>query len=275
MEDNVKKYKYELSKIFKEKYNYFIKFFYNKYKYKKINLEDIEDLISEAFLKAFINLKKYNPKKAKMSTWLLKIIENNIKDFLKRNYINFSVFENYIYQVSFNNLPHYSIIHKQLFNLLVKEIKILPKSERNIIILVILLGVSDKEVEKLLNISNSSVRTNKSRANKFLKTKLKKLNELFAIEEISIKELQLYEKEINSIINDEKIRKIFTMYFFKAIPIDNILTQLCIKYEEFVDAIYKGLDIIAASNIERYKKEAEETNLKNIELFLNKILFSN
>ena len=53
-----------------------------------------EDVVQEAFVKAWKNLKKYDPKTSKFKTWLLRIVRNSAIDYLrKRKHVPFSAFE--------------------------------------------------------------------------------------------------------------------------------------------------------------------------------------
>ncbi|HSX31239.1 MAG TPA: sigma-70 family RNA polymerase sigma factor [Candidatus Saccharimonadales bacterium] len=45
--------------------------------------DDAEDIAQEAFIKAYQKLAKFNPKKARFSTWLYKIATNLAVDFLR------------------------------------------------------------------------------------------------------------------------------------------------------------------------------------------------
>ncbi len=46
---------------------------------------DAQDIAQEAFVKAYYQLKKFNPKKGRFSTWLYRIATNVSLDFLRRN----------------------------------------------------------------------------------------------------------------------------------------------------------------------------------------------
>lgn len=49
--------------------------------------EDIEDAVQDAICKAMTNAAHYNPRKAKVSTWVCRIVRNEIVDRLKRQAI--------------------------------------------------------------------------------------------------------------------------------------------------------------------------------------------
>lgn len=70
----------EIFGILVERYAEKIKRYSQKFVSQK---EDIEDLVQNIFLKAFENIKNFNPKK-KFSTWLYAIAHNELVNFLKR-----------------------------------------------------------------------------------------------------------------------------------------------------------------------------------------------
>lgn len=45
--------------------------------------DDAEDIAQEAFIKAYLRLDKFNPERARFSTWLYKIATNEAIDFLR------------------------------------------------------------------------------------------------------------------------------------------------------------------------------------------------
>jgi RNA polymerase sigma factor (sigma-70 family) len=58
------------------------------------NEQEAEDIVQDAFVKAWNNLKKYNPKSSKFKTWMLRIARNTAIDFLrKKKHVPFSQFE--------------------------------------------------------------------------------------------------------------------------------------------------------------------------------------
>src|ERR1700690_3481577 len=55
---------------------------------------EAEDIAQDTFVKAWSNLKKYDPKASKFKTWLLRIARNTAIDFLrKKKHVPFSQFE--------------------------------------------------------------------------------------------------------------------------------------------------------------------------------------
>lgn len=46
--------------------------------------DQAEDMAQEAFIKAYLNLKNYNPEKSRFSTWLYKIATNQCIDYLRK-----------------------------------------------------------------------------------------------------------------------------------------------------------------------------------------------
>ncbi len=69
--------------VLKEHYNEIFVFILKQIE----NVEDSKDLTQEVFFKTFQNYHKYDPKKAKVRTWLYKIANNHVINYWKSAYI--------------------------------------------------------------------------------------------------------------------------------------------------------------------------------------------
>lgn len=52
--------------------------------------QDVEDLVSTAFLKIYQNLSSYDPEKASLSTWVYTIVRNTVTDYYRTRKIHIS-----------------------------------------------------------------------------------------------------------------------------------------------------------------------------------------
>ena len=66
-----------------EIYREFFPQIYNHILYRLLHREETEDLVSRIFLKVAEHLDEYDPKKAKMSTWIFRIAENTLRDYFR------------------------------------------------------------------------------------------------------------------------------------------------------------------------------------------------
>jgi RNA polymerase sigma-70 factor (ECF subfamily) len=52
--------------------------------YKNFNITDLDDVIQDALVKAFMKLENYDPSKAKFSTWLCSVAKNSCVDEIRK-----------------------------------------------------------------------------------------------------------------------------------------------------------------------------------------------
>ncbi len=128
------------------------------------NKDEAEDILQEGFLKIFLNLKSYR-NEGSFEGWLKKIIVNTAITYVRINVKTFSL-EN------INDIPdeieedsgEYVIHPTQLFEIL----KLLPSQLRIVFNLYAIEDYTHKEISDLLEISESTSRTNLFRARKML-----------------------------------------------------------------------------------------------------------
>ena len=170
-EELIKKAKKGDKIAFEEIMDYYQNTLYKVARTRLNSIEDIEDAIQETVISAYKSIHKlYNISKIK--SWLITILINQCNSIYKQkqknNTISFDVIEekNYICDLSKNNT---SIEFDTLM-------KILSKDERTILLLYYSEGYKTKEIGKLLNINDSTIRTIISRAKKKIEKQLKEEN---------------------------------------------------------------------------------------------------
>lgn len=149
------------------------------------NKDDAEDLTLEAFGKAFIHLKSYDPSK-KFSTWLYRIARNTTIDFIRKNKKDFVYLDavktsadgdnyNVLEIKSKGESPEERTIKKQQLVLVNKVIKQLKPEHQKFIHLRYFKELSYEEISKELDIPLGTVKAKLHRArkalNKVIKTK--------------------------------------------------------------------------------------------------------
>lgn len=136
--------KYNFDDIYDE---YFDRIF-NKV-YSMVNNEkDAEDIVQDAFISVYKNLRKFN-KKSNIYTWIYRIATNKTYDFFRKKKEEFELKDNYICDdVDYLN------------NSIVIKNKILELKEENrkIVLLHIMYGYKFREISKLLKIKLSTVK---------------------------------------------------------------------------------------------------------------------
>lgn len=144
------------------------KMFMHCYRYVK-HKEDAEEILSEGFIKVFANLSKIEYRDAKsFEGWLKRIMINESLMFLRKQKIKFSDQED-ISQMQIVQSLDDDLIAEDIYRL----IRSLPIGYRTVFNLNAIEGYSHKEISQKLNISESTSRSQLTKARK-------KLQELMA-----------------------------------------------------------------------------------------------
>jgi RNA polymerase sigma-70 factor, ECF subfamily len=142
------------------------------------NPKDTEDITQETFLKLWINAKRWQPEKAKLSTWLHRITHNLCIDYLRKNGStqtqDFSVAERE--DESRKNDLQDAISENAEFARLDAAIKKLPENQRSALMLCHYAGFSNKEAAAIMNVSVKALESAIARARHSLRTILTDAN---------------------------------------------------------------------------------------------------
>ena len=126
-----------------------------------------EDALQETFISLYLNINKIKDEK-KLKAWLTKILINKCNDIMRKNKIysfkcDYNILENNLYS---NNQYDDLNNHIDIFRI----INLLNVEERTIIIMFYSKKYTIKEISKILNINENTIKTKISR----IKIKLKK-----------------------------------------------------------------------------------------------------
>ncbi len=139
-----------------------------------------QDVLQNAFLKAFLNISKFEHKSS-FSSWIWVIVKNEFYDYLKKNrfFKTFSIddFENVL--IDNEKSPHLEILKEEKKRNLHNLVNSLDDKYREVITLVIFMEMSYKEASDYLNIPVGSVKSRLKRAKEKLEKKIKLNVELF------------------------------------------------------------------------------------------------
>ena len=132
------------------------------------NEVEAEDIMQEAFLKAFRKIKTYKGE-VSFGAWLKKIVVNRSLDYLKKRKVHFEEIDERTtekpdYEVKTGNVDVKAIK---------KAIQDLPDGYRVVLSLYLIEGYDHDEISRILRISNSASRTQLLRAKKKLRELLK------------------------------------------------------------------------------------------------------
>lgn len=128
---------------------------------------EAEDIMQEAFLSAFKNIKSYRGE-VSFGSWLKRIVINRSLDALKKRKVNFEEVNEKTAQIAENKK------NKKEVNMEVvrRAIQQLPDGYRVVLSLYLIEGYDHDEISQILEISNSASRTQLLRAKNKLKALL-------------------------------------------------------------------------------------------------------
>lgn len=143
------------------------------------NLEDAKDVLQEAFVKVYMNIKNFR-RESKFSTWFYRIVVNSSLDFLRqRKKINRvcteSLSDEEGRQLEVEDLrfePAKILINQELSGKLDSCIEALPERQRVCFTLKYRNGLTSNEIAGILKCRNSTVKVHLFRAVRALQDKL-------------------------------------------------------------------------------------------------------
>ncbi|MDD9895392.1 MAG: sigma-70 family RNA polymerase sigma factor [Gammaproteobacteria bacterium] len=139
------------------------------------NQNDTEDISQETFLKLWIKAEKWQPEKAKLSTWLHRITHNLCVDYL-RKHGNTEAQEHVDVekevQADWQDGYGVSEDREKQGKLLRKVINNLPENQRSALVLCHYSGFSNKEAAVILDVSVKALESTIARAKRTLRKQL-------------------------------------------------------------------------------------------------------
>lgn len=121
--------------------------------------DEAEDLLQEGFVKVFLHLKKFKGE-GSLEGWVRRIMVNTAINHLKKNKIFFEKVEDH--ELEIENMG--SVNNETDGRELIEEIQKLPSGYRAIFNLFAIEGYSHKEIGEMLNIAESTSRSQYTRA---------------------------------------------------------------------------------------------------------------
>jgi len=145
---------------------------------------DAEDIVQDVFLKAWKNLKSFNPDTAKFKTWLMRIARNTVIDHLRKKTPHiFSELERAEGEDRFANEPDTSPLPDEVVarahdaRALEAALAELAPPSREVLLLRYMNQLSFEEIAEVLNKPANTVRSRHRRALTHLRTHLEALHQ--------------------------------------------------------------------------------------------------
>ena len=141
------------------------------------NRKDTEDICQEVFLKLWTNASKWQPEKAKLTTWLHRITHNLCIDYLRKHgrthtsdTLDIGAAEHLLETPqSDEQNESIAIDEKQRLN---HAISLLPETQRSALMLFHYAGFSNKEAAAIMNVSVKALESSIARARRSFRTLL-------------------------------------------------------------------------------------------------------
>lgn len=133
------------------------------------NQYDAEDIIQESFVKAFNNLDSFRGDSS-FGSWLKRIVINQSITFLRSKKQEFTEIDNLQIVANENDEENFPGIDPTMVH---ESIKTLPEKARVVLNLYLLEGYKHKEIAEILNISESTSKSQYLRAKQLLREELK------------------------------------------------------------------------------------------------------
>ena len=128
---------------------------------------EAEDIMQEAFLSAFKNIKKYKGE-VSFGAWLKRIVINRSLDSLKKKKLELFPLENELYKLKDEEHSYNVEENKEQIELIKNTIDLLPTGYRIILSLYLLEGYDHEEIANIMDVSASTSRSQFLRAKKKL-----------------------------------------------------------------------------------------------------------
>jgi len=157
--------------IFSGLYNEYYPKIYKYTLYRVGDHDTAEDLVSEVFEKVLVKYYSYNPEKGKFSTWLFAIANHTIINYHNKNnrhseFVDIEIMES-------NYQLEDLIIERESKELLLQALICLNERQRNVIALKFGAYMNNREIARMLNLTESNVGTILYRSLKQLRDILK------------------------------------------------------------------------------------------------------
>jgi RNA polymerase sigma-70 factor (ECF subfamily) len=137
------------------------------------NTMEAEDIVQEAFIKAFLKLDQYQAE-VSFGAWLKRIVINRCIDVLKSKHQRLMELEEHHLNVIGDDYKDDWLVDG---NITIEEVRSaieqLPEKYKYVVMLYLIEGYDHKEISQILDISEVSSRTQLSRGKQKLKEKLK------------------------------------------------------------------------------------------------------
>ena len=157
----------DFEELFKEQF----KHVYNYLYYHIGNAQDAEDLTADVFTRAYEYRGSFSAAKGSSGAWLGGIARNMLKTYYQKKAKRPQTVE--LSELIYSNIYiEDDYIHKEILERMFKQIDQLPERQKELIAMKYLLGLTNRDIAKMVNMTESNVGVTLHRTLKDLKSKL-------------------------------------------------------------------------------------------------------
>ncbi|MEO9966704.1 MAG: RNA polymerase sigma factor [Reichenbachiella sp.] len=138
------------------------------------NVELAEDIVQEVFMKLWNQREKLS-KIHNIEAWSMTLTRNQCLDKLRKKKLQVVDLSEAKYQISGHQVADHLSINNDLMEKIESTLALLPEKQREIFRLRELLGYSNQEIEKILNLDDSQVKVYLFRARQKVRASLSKI----------------------------------------------------------------------------------------------------
>lgn len=142
-----------------------------RYVFFRVPEKEVDDLVGNVFIKAWVNMEKYEKRDVRFAAWLYRIAHNSIIDYRRSHRPLFEMKED-IKDESERSAPDLVAEKKEASEAVRNAVEQLKEPYRQVITFKFLLGLSNTEVAEILNEREGNIRVLQFRALKELKSLL-------------------------------------------------------------------------------------------------------
>ncbi len=142
-----------------------------RYVYFRVSKEDTDDIVETVFVKAWVNLPRYEKRDVSFGAWLFRIAHNAVIDH-RRKHRNILPIDPKIQDRTAKAAPKEQAQKSLMAQTLRQEIKALKEPYRQVVTLKFLTGLSNAEIAEIMGEREGNVRVIQFRALKMLKEKM-------------------------------------------------------------------------------------------------------
>jgi len=243
------------------------------------------DLMQEIWINIYKGLKKYDPERSELATFIYKIAENKCMDFLRskmRKLMSLTDFDsdvcgeedsdrnvsNRYISTNYKDDPIKYYVIKTVIKKIFYKVEELPEFLRNLLTLRFIANISEKEVAEMRGSTVSAIRSNISRACKMLIVSLGDFSNPDEVVKLLRKGAFAFTKEEVADIRNPRVKKFLKYMIIRREPLEKVFQVLKCNTKKSRDKLLEEVtqEIL---KFQRMRKPAKMDSQKIVKFFFS------